>query len=147
QALAAQCYRRNLRELVRPEIVGGISLPEIDYVAERLAETSMFSRVEKLGNPWTLENESALARISPRKANRTELQKCEDVANNVLLLEGVVGRAGAMRGTYEAMMAKKKRLAIAATLYRKASSGTFHSQNESEVLRLMSVHVVDWVRI
>jgi hypothetical protein len=149
QALATQCYRRNLLELINPDTdtSGGISTAEVDYVAARLGETSVFSRVEKLGNPWTFDNEVVMARTPLREASRALLQKWEDVANNILLLEGVVGRAGAMKGvTYEVLKAKEKRLKVVSTLYAKTSRGQFRSEAEGIVLRRMSAHVVDWVK-
>ncbi len=149
QALAALCYRRNLRELAsHPSMGGTISLAEIDYFAERLAETSVYSRVERLGNPWTNEDERELARLNVREASRAQLQKCEDVANNILILEGLVGRTAVIsRTSYEVMKAKEKRLKIVRTLYAKTSRGKFRNSSEAKVLRGMSTHTFDWVRL
>jgi len=146
QALAAQCYRRNLRQLVgsRSTITAG----EIDYFAERMAETSIFSLSERLGNPWMLrENARDFLKIPVKSATRTQFQKFEWVANNLVILEGVVGRAGGFKPmTYEQGRVLLKRMEFAQTLYRKASHGQFYTAEQVTVLKSLSAHVPEWVK-
>jgi len=147
---ATQCFKRNLRQLIRPdgESVNRISPAEVDYFSERLAETSVFGCADRFGNPWISRDDATkLARRSSRKASRAELQRCEMVANNVLILEGIVGRAGALKAmTYEQGKVLWKRGETAEMLYRKASLGAFRSAAEKAVLQGMSRHVFDWIR-
>ncbi len=150
KALASQCFRRNLREIIRPEsrAPGNISVTEIDYFAERLAESSVFGRDDRLGSPWMLRDDAPeLAKIPVKRATRAQLQRCEDVANNVLILEGVVGRAGASISSidYATGVLLRKRMETAGALYRKASHGTFHTADEKSVLQQMSTHTFEWV--
>lgn len=150
QALAGQCFRRNLHQLIRPgkNPLTNISVVEVDYFAERLAETSVFSYSKGLGNPWMYESDVAeLTRLPVKRASRAQLQKCEDVANNVLILEGIVSRAGALQGlSFEQAEVMLKRVKVAEALFRKASLGAFHSAEETTALRGMSRNVPDWIR-
>lgn len=57
QAWSVQCYKWNLRQLVCPGemSLSGISEAEVNYFAERLAETSVFGYSDRIGNPWMHE--------------------------------------------------------------------------------------------
>ena len=148
--LTACYFRSSLRELIRPgeNPLTTISPRQVDYFAERLAETSVFSSVDTRGNPWVQRDEAReLAKLVVKKASRTQLQRCEDVANVLLILEGVVGRVGATKaGNNESMELLRRRIQVAEVLYRKAARGVFHTATEIGVLNEMSRHVFDWVR-
>jgi hypothetical protein len=148
--LAVYFFRRNLHQLIHPgdDPRAGITVAEVEYFADKLAETSVFSRVERLGNPWThREDARELARLPVKRATRLQLQQCELVANNLLILEGVIGRVGAfVTLSSEEVDLLKKKLRITEALFQKAALGTFRSTTESAVLRGMSRHTYDWVR-
>lgn len=147
---ARLCLRRNLHQLIRPgeNPLTNISTAEVEYFAARLAETTVFGSTEKFGNPWVLKDDAAeLAQLSLRRAGRAALQRCELVANNLLILEGIIGRAGALQKMNPEQRALlKKRLQVAGVLYHKSSLGAFRTSSEREVLKGMAVHVPDWVR-
>ncbi len=149
QVMARLCLRRNLIELIRPENgLSGITVEEIEYFARRLAETSLYSDYWRFGNPWNMEEgDEELATLSPKKASRAQLARCELVANHIVIREGIVGRAGALQfGTLEERELAKQKVIAASTLYRKAAHGAFHSADEKTALNGMSKHVPDWIR-
>jgi hypothetical protein len=150
RALAVQCFRRNLYQMIRPgrNPMTTISELEVDYFSERLAETSVFNLSDSLGNPWMCVGDvTELTKLPVKKANRRHLQSCEDVANKVLIVEGIISRAGALQNMdQERGEILLKRIKIAEALFRKASFGKFHSEKEIIALRRMSSNVFDWIR-
>ncbi len=149
QDMARLCLRRNLMELIRPENnLSGISIEEIEYFVERLEETSRYSDYYTFGNPWNVEaSDKELAKLSPKKASRAQLARCEAIANHLLIREGLIGRAGALgTGSPEEKEFALQKLIAVSTLYRKASYGSFHSDAEKTTLKGMAKHTPDWVR-
>ncbi len=148
--LATQLFRRNLRELIRPgeDPLVRITTTEVEYFASKLAETSLWSRVDRLGNPWVIrESVEELAELPVKRATRIQLQQFELEANNLLILGGVIGLLGALEaGSREQADFFLKKTKVTKLLFLKASFGTFHSKAEVEVLRLMSWHTEDWFR-
>ncbi len=148
--MAVQCFRRNLKQLIRPgeNSSNTISVAEVDYIAERLAETSVFGSDERLGSPWILHDDAKeLVNLAQKRATRAQLQRCELIANNLLVLEGIVARVGALEPmSFEQGQLLKKRIQMSGILYNKASHGEFYNASERVVLFQMSQHVFDWVR-
>jgi hypothetical protein len=146
----AQFFRRSLNELIQPEANKkrtSIVPEEIDYMSERLAETSMFSYVEKLGTPWVFDDLKELSQLHPSEATRAQLEKSECAANQLLIVEGLVLRSGALRPTtQEEWESANSRMGMARKLYRNASVNKCHGAVTRVALCSMADHLGPWVQ-
>lgn len=144
---AAQFFRRTFNSLA--VVVDGRFLPmEIDYVAQKMSETVVFSQQPRLGSPWYYGDIRQLAETTRNTADRRLLQLAEVAANQLLIFEGVVTRGGLqdLRGQRpkEKTLNRQK---LAAVLYRHASNWRWHRESERFVLRRMSANVQAWVEL
>lgn len=145
--LAVQFFLRTFRALA--QFADGRILPmEIDYVAQRMAETVVFSRQPRLGSPWYRGNVRDLAEATRYTEDRRLLMLAEAAANQLLVIEGVVTRGGlqdlSRRRRGDKPLDRQK---LASVLYRHASNWHWHKEPERFVLRRMSANVRPWVDI
>ena len=148
RGLAEQCFKRNLNQLVTSsQHTKAITPMEVNYVAERLSETSVFGLERRLGNPWVVYADvKKLLNTQIRFMTRTDFLNCELIANNAIFVDGLVSRIGVRAMNYEQLEALRKKNELIRKLYRKASASEFHNEEYGEVLVAMSKHVAEWVR-
>ncbi|MES3004800.1 MAG: hypothetical protein V4690_01655 [Patescibacteria group bacterium] len=148
--LARVCLRRNLRELVSPGQgrTHNISNEEVEYFTERLLETALFSYDGRFGSPWVMaDNSNELLKKPKTKLNRSEIQQCELVANNLLVYEGILRRSGATFdfNKRQAEIVRKK-VEICMAFFDRSSLGSFRTKDEKRVLLRMGRNTTDWLR-
>jgi hypothetical protein len=145
---ARQFFLRTLRDLAL--VVDGRILPmEIDYMAERMTETVVFSQQPRFGSPWYRGGVMDLVEATEHTDNRRLLQLAEAAANQLLVIEGVVTRGG-LRDRRNSRRRQETPIDLqkwAGVLYRHASNWHGHHESERFVLRRMSANVRPWVEL
>lgn len=150
--LAVQFFFRTIRGLAPDgHLPNGRILPqEISYVAQRLAETVVFSGRPRLGSPWYDGDVKELAEATYHTKDRRLLQLAEITANQLLVIEGVVSRGGLRNLRMDRRHRGGQvidRQKLAGVLYRHASNWSGHREPERFVLRRMSANVQPWVEL
>ncbi len=149
---AAQFFRRTFHSLAPDgRFASGVIMPlEFDYVAQRLAETVVFSEQSRLGSPWFNGDVRDLAEATRRTEDRRLLQLAETAANHLLVVEGVVSRGGLRNLRSDRRRQNERpldRQKLAGVLYRHASNWRWHKEPERFVLRRMSANIQPWVEL
>lgn len=148
--LAGQFFRRTFRSLAAHRLPSAEPWhEELEYLAERLAEMTVFSSTDRIGSPWYWGNPEELVQATDRSMDRLLLQRAETAANQMLLFEGLLARGlhnirGSVRGNGKD---SGFRLRLASDLYRNAADGWWLTEREQALFLRLAEHARPWAYI
>lgn len=147
---AEQFFRRTIHGLVPGNgnsFGARIFEEEKDYMARKLAETAVFPTTYGFGSPWYFGNAEDLAEATRKTTDRGLLQKAEQAALQLLILEGVVARGGLWQLREKRQRRAYKCVPLAEVLYHHASNQRTLCEQQRFTLRRMSLNAGSWSQI
>jgi hypothetical protein len=147
KSLAGQFFRRSVEELRNPNSEGfdNILSEEVDYLANRFAETAVVSENNEFPFPHPTRKQPWLAKDLLVKKNPKMSRMAEMTANCLLFFEGfhAYDRLYSTLGDENVTL----KLDLIRDLYRFSSEAPFRGEEEAFLLRQLARNSVTWFKL
>lgn len=149
---AEQFFKRSAAVFLPREGFGLIMQSEVDYLAQRFAETAVFPLTDSLARPQYRGNLNDLAQDAELSCDRRLLALAELEANHLLLTEGLsaTGDLYELAAPYrnrQGIPPPPFRLPLIVKLYHSAARGIFRTDEEKRLLRQLARNAKTWLSL